>query len=241
MVEIDELRCCKILGDLDDRELAEVAKVATVEKRGAGSRVITEGTEAAALYLLREGKVEVRMTSRDGHEVVIDELGPGELFGWSAVLDHKTFRAAIWTVEDSTLIVMDGEQLRRLFEANNHIGYRVVRMIADIVARRMERMRARLVDQPFSEQWLAPVRVPSLPATGEKSEMRSMPCPECSTPNHPLSVVNETEQYRCGSCGMVYYTPVGCETGPATPGLGAASGPEVQLPDNWSASTPSGS
>jgi CRP/FNR family transcriptional regulator, cyclic AMP receptor protein len=241
MAEIDELRCCNVLGDLDDRELAEVAKLATVEKRGAGSRVIAEGTEAGALYLMTEGKAEVRMMSRDGHEVVIDQLGPGELFGWSAVLDHKTFKAAIWTLEDSKLVVMDGDQLRRLFEANNHIGYRVVRVIADMVASRMEKMRARLVDQPFSEQYLAPVRAPSVPVTGEKSEMRTMPCPECSTANTPLSVVNETEQYRCRNCGMVYYTPVGCETGSVTPGSGQESEPEVQLPDNWSASTPSGS
>jgi len=238
MVEIDDLRCCEIFADLNERELAEVAKLATIEKRGAGSRVISEGTKAAALYLLREGKVAVRMTSRDGHEVVIDELGPGGVFGWSAVLDHQMFKANIWTLEDSTIIVMDGDKLRQLFEANNHVGYRAVRMIADIVAGRLEKLRASLVDQPFSEKYLAPVRAGATPVTGERSEMRTMPCPECSTANRPLSVMNETEQYRCRNCGMVYYTPVGCETGPVTPSSGQASEPEARLGDNWSASTP---
>lgn len=238
MIEIADLKSCEIFADLNERELAELAKLATVEKRGAGSRVITEGTNAAALYLLREGKAEVRMTSRDGHEVVIDKLDPGAVFGWSAVLDHHMFKSNIWTTADSTIIVMDGDKLRQLFEANNHIGYRVARMIADIIASRLEKLRASLVDQPFSEKYLAPVGAPSIPVTGEKSEMRTMPCPECSTANRPLSVVNETEQYRCKQCGMVYYTPVGCETGPTTPSSGAASEPDVQLPDNWSASTP---
>ena len=239
MVEIDELKCCRIFTDLNDRELAEAAKLATIEKRGAGSRVITEGTSAAALYLIREGKVAVRMTSRDGHEVVIDELGPGELFGWSAVLDHKTFRAAIWTLEDCTLVVMDGEGLKRLFDANNHIGYRAVRMIADVVANRLEKLRSRLVDQPFAKQYLAPVRTPSVPGAGAKSEMRAMACPECSTANRPNAVVNETEQYRCKRCGMIYYSPVGCETGPVVPGAPEAAD-AAQLGDNWSASTPRG-
>jgi CRP/FNR family transcriptional regulator len=238
MVDIADLKCCQILGDLSDRELAEVARFATIEKRSAGSRVVTEGTNASATYLLDEGKVEVRMKSRDGHEVVIDTLEQGDLFGWSAVLDHQMFKADIWTVEDSKLIVLDGAKLRQLFEANNHIGYRVVRMIADIVASRMERMRARLVDQPFAPQYLAPVRAPAIPVTGEKSDMHTMPCPECGTENRPKSVVNETEQYRCGECGMVYYTPVGCETGPVRPSSGVG-GPESMLGDNWSASTPS--
>jgi CRP/FNR family cyclic AMP-dependent transcriptional regulator len=235
MVEIDELKCCQILGDLDDRELAEVAKLATIEKRSAGSRVITTGTNATATYLIKEGKVEVRMRSRSGHEVLIDTLGPGDLVGWSAVLDHQMFKADIWTVEDSTLIVLDGVKLRQLFEANNHIGYRVVRMIADIVASRMERMRARLVDQPFAPQYLAPTRAPAIPVTGEKSEMRTMPCPECSTDNRPNSVVNDTEQYRCRECGMVYYTPVGCETGPVRPSSGVTG---AGLGNNWEASSP---
>ena len=227
-----------ILGDLDDRELAEVAKLATIEKRGAGSRVITAGTNAAATYLIKEGEVEVRMKSRSGHEVVDRYLGAGRscrLVGRARPSDVQS--GHMDDCEDSTLIVLDGVKLRQLFEANNHIGYRVVRMIADIVASRMERMRARLVDQPFAPQYLAPAKVASVPVTGEKSEMRTMPCPECSTANRPTSVVNETEQYRCQNCGMVYYTPVGCETGPVRPSSGAP-GAETLLGDNWAASTP---
>ena len=159
MVEIDELRGSKVLRDLNDRELAEVAKLGTAWKRPAGQRVIREGSEAVGLYLLQEGRVQVRMTSRDGHEVMIDELGPGDLFGWSSVLDQSGFKAAIWTVEDSTLVVFDGRKMRALFEANNHIGYRVVREIAEIVASRLERLRSRLADQPFSEEWLLQVRM----------------------------------------------------------------------------------
>ena len=238
MIEIDDLKCCRIFLDLNEREMAEVAKLATVEKRGAGSRVITEGTNAAALYMLKEGKVAIRMTSRSGHEVVIDELGPGDVFGWSAVLDHQIFKAAVWALEDCTIIVMDGEKLKKLFEANNHIGYRAVRVVADIIASRLEGLRSRLVDQPFSQEYLAPVRSASVPVTGEKSEMRSMKCPDCSTANRPLTVVNDTEQYRCKNCGMVYYSPVGCETGSAIPSSEKPSGPETQLGDNWSASTP---
>lgn len=238
MVDIDELKCCSLFDDLNDRELEEVAKLGTIEKRGAGSRIIAEGTNAAALYLLKEGRVAVRMSSRDGHEVLVDELGPGNVFGWSAVLDDQMFKAAIWAVEDSTIIVLDGDRLRRLFDANNHIGYRVARMIAGVTASRLEKLRSRLVDQPFSKQFLVPARAAGVISTSEKSEMRSMPCPECSTGNRPFSVLNETQQYRCKDCGMVYYSPVGCETGPAI--SSADEGPEAsaKLADNWSTSTP---
>jgi CRP/FNR family transcriptional regulator, cyclic AMP receptor protein len=239
MVEAGELTGFKVFADLNERELAEVAKLGTIEKRGAGSRIITEGTNAAAWYLLKQGKVAVRMTSRSGHEVVIDELGPGDMFGWSAVLDHQMFKADVWALEDCTIIAMDGAKLKALFDSNNHIGYRAVRVVADVVASRLERLRARLVDQPFSQQYLAPVRTQSTPVAGEKSEMRAMKCPECSTPNRPFAVVNDTEQHRCKNCGMVYYSPVGCETGPATPSADRSPKEASSLGANWSASSPS--
>ena len=238
MIDKDDLACCRVFSDLDEREMAEVAKLGSLEKRSAGSRIINEGTNAAALYLLKEGKVAIRMTTRSGHEVVIDELGPGDVFGWSAVLDHQMFKAAVWALEDCTIIVIDGDKLKKLFDANNHIGYRAVRIIADVVASRLERLRSRLVDQPFAQEYLAPVRAPSIPVTGEKTDMHTMPCPECSTANRPFAVVNDTEQYRCKKCGMIYYAPVGCETGPVTPSAEKPSAPETQLGDNWSASTP---
>lgn len=238
MLGTDELKCCRLFDDLNDRELEEVAKLGVIEKRGAGSRIIAEGTNAGALYMLKEGRVAVRMSSRDGHEVLVDELGSGNVFGWSAVLDDQMFKAAIWAVEDSTMIVLDGDKLRRLFDANNHIGYRVVRLIAGITASRLEKLRSRLVDQPFSKQYLVPARAGGVVSTSEKSEMRSMPCPECSTANRPFSVLNETEQYRCKNCGMVWYSPVGCETGPAVPSVDKGSEAGSRLGDNWSASTP---
>jgi hypothetical protein len=207
MIPVDELRCCNLFDQLNDRELEEVAKLGTIEKRGAGSRVIAEGTNAGALYMLKEGRVAVRMSSRDGNEVLIDELGPGSVFGWSAVL-------------------------------NNHIGYRVVRVIAGITADRLEKLRAKLVDQPFSRQHLVPARSTPVPSTTASSEMRTMPCPECSTGNRPFVIMNETEQYRCRNCGMIYYSPVGCETGPVTPSAERGTSEAAALGDNWSASTP---
>jgi CRP/FNR family transcriptional regulator, cyclic AMP receptor protein len=240
MIDTAELKCCSIFDDLNERELEEVAKLGTVEKWGAGARVIAEGTNAGALYMLAEGRVVVRMTSRDGNEVVVDELGPGNVFGWSAVLDDQMFKANIWALEDSTIILLDGEKLRQLLYANNHIGFRVTKAIAGITASRLEKLRSRLVDQPFSRAYLVPARSSPVATTGPQSEMRAMGCPECSTANRPFAIVNETEQYRCKKCGMIYYSPVGCETGVVTPSSERAPDTAARLGENWSASIPSG-
>jgi hypothetical protein len=43
------------------------------------------------------------------------------------------------------------------------------------------------------------------------SEMRRVACPSCSDENHPLGVIDGIQQFRCRSCGMVYYGPCGCD------------------------------
>ena len=38
--------------------------------------------------------------------VVIDELGPGEVLGWAAVMEPHVYTASAWTTEPSELIVV---------------------------------------------------------------------------------------------------------------------------------------
>jgi CRP-like cAMP-binding protein len=214
MVDATELRDCELFADLDDKQLHEVAQIASLQKVGAGRDVFTEDQEAPTLYLVVTGRVAIRMRSRRGQEVVVDELDRGELFGWSAVLGDQTFTAGARTVEDSTLIAFDGERLREALAANPLLGYRVMSIITGVVSSRLAHLRSRLVDEPFAPEWLSsPVGEREVaPVVGATSEMRRMACPDCGTLNAPKAIVNQTEQYRCRTCGMVYYSPAGCET-----------------------------
>jgi len=204
----------KVFAGLSKRELEQVAKIAVPEEHEAGYEVIEESDVASTLYLVESGMVAVKMSSRGGQEVLIDELGPGQLFGWSAVLDDQTFTAAVSTIEKSTLIAFEGEKLRELFQKQQGIGFQVVGNIAAVISSRLEHLRSKLADEPFAPEWLSsPAQAGAVgaPSMGSKSEMRNMACPSCGTANHPFTVVNETEQYRCRNCGMVYYSPAGCE------------------------------
>jgi len=65
------------------------------------------------------------------------------------------------------------------------------------------------------------------------AEMRTLNCPQCVRENHPLSAVDGIEEYRCRSCGLVYYGPCGCDTsGAATSGT-SASAARHELTNDW--------
>ena len=44
------------------------------------------------------------------------------------------------------------------------------------------------------------------------AELRKMDCPQCEQANHPKSITDGIQEFRCRSCGVVYYGPCGCDT-----------------------------
>lgn len=183
MVDVEEPRGFELFANLDGRELAKLARIGSLEELDAGSGVFAEDEPSATVSVVVDGRVGVTMKTRLGRETVIDEIGPGGMFGWSAALEDRTFTAAVMTVL--------------------------------VVSTRLTKLRSRLVDEPFAPEWLAspaqdgPV---GLSSAGVTAELKGMACPDCGSLNGPRSVVNDTEQHRCHNCGMVYYTPAGCET-----------------------------
>jgi CRP/FNR family cyclic AMP-dependent transcriptional regulator len=146
MIDIDTLKKFKILKGLNERELETVAKLAKKRIYEAGARIFEEKALATHLYLVLEGKIEVKVRCIGSEQIKIDEIGPGRIFGWSAVTEPYTFTAATWAVEQSEVIVFEGRKLRDLFANNNHIGYRVVKEVAAVISGRLKRMEAKFIE-----------------------------------------------------------------------------------------------
>jgi CRP-like cAMP-binding protein len=132
----DELHHFKIFSALDVADLDAVARICHIREVPAGEELTVEGASAERLYLFSRGKAIVKVRSPEGGQVVIDELGRGDILGWSAVMEPYTYTASAWTTEPSELIVVDGERLRELCETNRHVGYEVVKGIGEVISRR---------------------------------------------------------------------------------------------------------
>lgn len=62
------------------------------------------------------------------------------------------------------------------------------------------------------------------------SELRHIKCPSCTVDNVPLAVVDGIEEFRCYSCGLVFYGPCGCDIDHSQSAKKALSGDEL---DKW--------
>lgn len=92
--------------------------------------IIAEGDEATDVYLIQSGKVQVSLVSPQGREIILRDLGPGEMFGETAVIDGLPRSANIVALEDSTLARMRGEAFLELVESVPGVGLWMARMLA---------------------------------------------------------------------------------------------------------------
>jgi len=147
MVKIKDLKLFGIFSELNDNELENIAEIAKHEKYEKDRRIFQEKSIARNLYLVKGGSIEIRMRAAGGKEMSIDLVGPGEVFGWSAVTEPHAFTAASYAIEASEVFVVNGSVLRDLFKKNNHIGYKVMMKVASVIAHRLRSLNEKCVNE----------------------------------------------------------------------------------------------
>ncbi len=81
-------------------------------KFGAGAVIVREGDVARAAYILREGRCRVHKRV-DGVDVPLRELGPGDVFGETAIVIARPRTASVIALDEVTVTVVTRESLER--------------------------------------------------------------------------------------------------------------------------------
>lgn len=87
----------------------------------AGARVVTEGELGDAAYIIESGECEVVKES-GGRRIFVRHLGPGEVFGETAVFTGSVRTASVVALTDVTLKIITGESLNRELDRNPWLG-----------------------------------------------------------------------------------------------------------------------
>lgn len=126
--------------------LGQLATESTIQQARAGSVLFREGTHNQNLYLIRSGRLGLEMNVPGRGAVRILTLGPGEMAGWSALLDQGKMTASARAVRDTEVIVAAADKLRQLCETNHDFGYHLMRQMAEALSKRLVATRLQLLD-----------------------------------------------------------------------------------------------
>jgi CRP-like cAMP-binding protein len=112
----------------------------------AGQDIFHEGDPSLFLYIVKAGHVavEVHVTSK-GRRTIFT-ASPGDLFGWSALVEPRIETASARAVEDTTVFAMKGGQLMDLCREDLQLGFELYRALAEIIMARLIASRLQLLD-----------------------------------------------------------------------------------------------
>jgi CRP/FNR family cyclic AMP-dependent transcriptional regulator len=148
MVPYRLLQGFDLFKDLNEDELKAVADLAHEESFEEGEVIFQEGTEARRVYLLLEGRVALRFRlplKPPSRETTIDTMSKGEAFGWSALVKPHRLTATAICSEPAKCLAFEREDLQRLFDENNHIGYVIMVQLSAVIASRLRDVRLQLI------------------------------------------------------------------------------------------------
>src|SRR3954471_21282865 len=105
--EPEVLKQVPLFGLLDDEELAVLSAQVELKSYAPRQRIYKMGDLARGAYVIVSGAVRVTTIDEDNQEVVVDQPGEGEFFGFASMLAQTTHQTEAHSVEETTCIEVD--------------------------------------------------------------------------------------------------------------------------------------
>lgn len=142
----DTLRGIQFLRDLPDELIGQLAGIARVVDFPAATVIFRQGDAASTLYLVVEGNVSLEICAPGVGCKRVLTVGPGELLGWSPVLEHSRLTATARTISAAQAIALSGPQILAICEQHPRLGYEFMKRAALALAKRLNATRLQLLD-----------------------------------------------------------------------------------------------
>ena len=141
------LRECPLFADIPAALLAHIAAAADIRSFPAGQTIFREGETSDAVYVVRHGRVALEICAPGVGCRRLLSVGPGELVGWSPLLDpRQPLTATARTTEPAELLALDAKAIQTIFAEHPEVGYHLLRQVAHSLARRLTATRMQLLN-----------------------------------------------------------------------------------------------
>ncbi len=142
---LDLLKRHRFLEGLPHQAVVELARHARPVTFGRDEIILRTGDPSTSFYLLVSGTACIEV-SRPVYTVCIQTLGPGEAFGWSAVLGEPFTVFQVKAREPVQAIELPATVVTALCEADTQVAATFYRKLAELLARRVKALELRLAE-----------------------------------------------------------------------------------------------
>lgn len=110
------LKSQPIFAEMGPQDLENLSSVLFEKKFTDGAVLFYEGQGGEVLYLVRQGRIEIVKTGKDGKEVVLATLKEGECLGEMSLVDNQPRTATARTAGETACLAMTKKAFYQLVE-----------------------------------------------------------------------------------------------------------------------------
>jgi CRP/FNR family cyclic AMP-dependent transcriptional regulator len=158
----DVLKNVPLFALLDDDEIAVLAGQVELKKFAPRERIYKIGDQPGPAYVMISGKVRVTTVDEDQREVLVDEPGNGELFGFASMLDQTPHQTGAIALEETVCLEVDRHDITVLLQRKPHAGLDMMTVLARQFHASQQLVRIRSMRDPndvIEEQYTAGERI----------------------------------------------------------------------------------
>jgi CRP-like cAMP-binding protein len=128
--------------DLDQKSLDAISNAAVEQKYSPGQEIIRQGDTGVGAFIIRSGKVDI-IQERDGKEIKLATLGPGDVIGEMSLLDEFPRSATARAVEPTTALGIQRWHFKGILESHPQLALALL----PILSRRIRSAEGTLPDR----------------------------------------------------------------------------------------------
>jgi len=122
---IKQLGRVPLFSQLSEKERESLLKVGKQQAFASGEKIVREGEEGIAFYLILKGQVEVRRAGK-----ALARLGAGQFFGEMALLAEYPRSADVVALEETSCLLLTRWDLRALLKNSPEMAFKMLEELA---------------------------------------------------------------------------------------------------------------
>ncbi len=126
----DVLKNIPLFALLDDDEVSVLSSQVEYRKFAARQRIYKMGEKSGKAYAVISGSVSVATVDQDGQEVIVDQPGVGEFFGFASMVEEIPHQTTATAVTETECIEIDRHDIEILLQKKPHAGLDLLTMVA---------------------------------------------------------------------------------------------------------------
>jgi uncharacterized membrane protein len=142
------LRQVPLFALLDDDELAVLAGQVELKTFAPRQRIYKIGDRGERAYVMVSGSVQVRTVDEDHQDVVVDQPGRGEFFGFASMLEQTPHQTNAIAVTETICLEVDRDDIFTLLQQKPHAGMDMLSVLGHQFHAAQQLVRGRAARNP---------------------------------------------------------------------------------------------